>query len=198
MKTKIITFIQIIVLIILSSLVASNLGWISIASGQAAIPTVSTKAEGLTSIVFVTSGLASLDTNVQSSVTSAWNQAGLLSASDIESFYVLAQDAKHGTVIYIDNQGLSALDTEWLQEKYKNGVAFVGVGLPLSDLGKKLGTNPTVPDLDMAYSKGRIQVSICYEYVTDQESGGVFYTDFWSDITYLPNVVEQTITQTPK
>lgn len=122
-----------------------------------------------------------------------WGQTGLLIATGPEELYVKAQDSALGSVIFLNRAGLDALDQQWISSKYREGVAVVGIGIALSDLCAEVGTKPTLPDLDLNYARGRVQVSLCHEFSDQRGRGGVFYTDFWNDLSELPRVIANMI-----
>lgn len=100
-------------------------------------------------------------------------------------------DAKVGDLMWLDAAAFRALDPAWLESKYQAGVAVVAIDVPVSELAAKVGARPdiVVSDLNLSYSKGRPQVSMCQDY---RDSDGAFatcYTDFASDLSLLPTIL---------
>lgn len=186
MKRRITTIALLGLLMLFGALLAGNLGLIRTASGQDARPTevpIGTEVQ-LTTYAF-------LPGNNRSDIE-AWENEGVISINDAKALYDAVPDGP-GTAVYVNEQGLQALDDAWLKAKYATGVAFGGVGIALSELGNRVGSNPDVPDLDMSRAEGKVQVSFSFEFHNSARRAHYFYTDYWVDLTAAPLVLERAV-----
>lgn len=121
--------------------------------------------------------------------TSLGAQNGLEVVREAETLYTALETPQIGTRLFVTADDLTKIDDKWFQEKYAQGVAIIGIGVPLSELAAKAGVTPTIADLDMAYVGGRTQVSMIQRHTEDKTEGygfTTFYTDFWTNLTDLP------------
>lgn len=195
MRTKIVLILQLAAVLLLIGLVADNLGLTQVARSQRPPPIDESIRERIitNSFVFTPDYAQASDQSILHAALEQWEQRGLLIATSPEDLYAKTQDKALGNVIFLNQAGLDALDQQWISSKYREGVAVVGIGIALSDLGIELGIEPTLSDLDLNYARGRVQVSLCHEFSDQRGRGSVFYTDFWNDLSELPQVIANMI-----
>jgi hypothetical protein len=186
MKKKIITLSLLAMLVVFSGVLSDNLGWVSLVSGQDSNPTMEPPGTTVRLSTF-----AFLPAEGRSDIA-AWADLGVQFLSDPQALYDGVRVGK-GTLVYVNPEGLTLLDEVWMKAMYRSGVAFAGVDVPLSELAAKVGAMPApeVPDLDMRYGEGKVQLSLCFEdALIDNRT---FYTDFWSDARPAPLIIERPI-----
>lgn len=115
--------------------------------------------------------------------------AGVRTAESESIFVVFVEAAKPGSIVYVSDSGLQQLDLLWARSQFQRGIVFVGINVSLSSLAQYLDAKATIPDLDMAFARGRSQISVVYRYKDGQgEIGGVM-TDFVDNMDVLPQTL---------
>ncbi len=189
MRSRIITIALVAMLVVVGSLLANNLGWINTASGQDTNPTPPTPVPLGTKVTLATFAFVPGETRTD---ILAWADQGVVFVNDAQALHDVVRDGR-GAVVYVNEQGLQTLDDAWLKAKHSTGVAFGGVGIALSELSGKVGSEPDLPDLDLAYGEGKVQLSFSFE-AEDSGRGSLFYyTDYWTDLTIAPLLMEHAI-----
>ena len=195
MKQRLITIALLVLIVISSGILANNLGSIKNVGAQDSRPLQPTLAPPGPRVQL--HNFAFLPGESRDYVT-AWNDEGVTLVSDANTLYSSVPDGD-GSVVYLNEEALNSLDVAWMQAKYKTGVAFGAIGVPLSDLGAKVGSEPnvpTVPDLDMAHApRGATQVAFIYE--SAQGNHQFFYTDYVSNLVPIPMVLERPLLPIP-
>jgi hypothetical protein len=191
MRQRIAIGLQVCAAVVLVGLIADILGWLPTADSQhgTAGQEEAKQVVLANSLAYVPSWENGPAYGPLRQAVEQWRTRGLTIAKNTESLYSFAEDTKLGSVIYLDEKALRLLDDSWLNTKFQKGVAFVGLGVSVSDLCGYLGAVPTLANLDMSKANGRIQVSLCHEFRDERGSGAVFYADFWSDLSLLPYVI---------
>lgn len=128
-----------------------------------------------------------------------WQSLGVRSARTMNELADILAKPNIGDTVYVDANAFRQLDRSWVQHAYRQGVAFVVIGAPLSELMAKVGASDQarVPDLDLQFARGRLQVAMCQEYRDANGGFGGCYTDFARDLNNLPVMLRQMVKTTP-
>ena len=150
-------------------------------------------------------------TGIQPQAITIWSsQQGVQRVTSITQLNSALPTLLLGDSVAVSQAALIAIDSNALRSAYSRGVAVIALNIALSDLATKVNANSDIvlPNLDITYARGRIQVSMCQEnrwFISDpagplpsnglpgqptrqpapvptvQESFGACFTDFASD-----------------
>ena len=100
------------------------------------------------------------------SVTTWASQPGVQRVSSIAELQTKLPTLILGDSVALSRASLLATDTNLLRAAYAKGIAVIALNTSLSDLTSKVNasTEIVIPNTDMTYARGRIQVSMCQEH----------------------------------